>query len=71
MNRRILTISKVSRSSGGHGRSGSVASIRLTGKWLERLGFVAGERISVEGGDGSVVLRLVEQNENANAKEAS
>jgi len=38
---------------------GSVPHLRLSGKWLARLGFLPGGKVAVEEGDGWITLRLV------------
>lgn len=56
MSERRLKVSSVTQQKKGQ-RDHSVASIRLSGKWLEELGFKAGDRFVVEESPGCVVLR--------------
>ena len=53
MKERRLTVSRVYQPSR---RSGPVASIRLTGRWLEQLGFGIGGRILVRESPGRIEL---------------
>ncbi len=58
MKKRKLTVSRATQQGSGHGsKSRSVASIRLSGKWLEELGFKTGDRFMVESSCGCLVLR--------------
>ena len=58
MNQRRLTVSRTTQQGAGHwSKSRTVASIRLSGKWLEELGFKTGDRFVVEESPGCVVLR--------------
>ncbi len=57
MSERKLTVSKIRQSSHRQGRiSQPVASIRMTGKWLEDLGFGIGERFVVRESPGRIEL---------------
>ena len=42
---------------------GSVPHLRLSGKWLARLGFLPGGKVAVEEGDGWITLRLFKKGE--------
>ena len=53
MEKRKLTVSRVYQPSR---RPGPVASIRLTGRWLERLGFEIGDRFVVRESPGRIEL---------------
>ena len=57
MSERRMKVSSVTQSSGRRTRERTVASIRLSGKWLEELGFRTGERFVVEESLGCVILR--------------
>lgn len=47
MRSRVLTVSKINRPSREIDQYKAVASIRLSGSWIEALGFRAGNRIEV------------------------
>ncbi len=53
MNERRMTVSKVYQPSR---RSEPVASIRLTGRWVENLGFEIGDRFVVRESPGRIEL---------------
>jgi formylmethanofuran dehydrogenase subunit D len=58
MKERRLKVSSVNQQRAGRWAGyRSVASIRLSGKWLEELGFKTGDRFVVEESPGCVVLR--------------
>ena len=63
MSERRMKVSSVTQSSGRRTRARTVASIRLSGKWLEELGFRTGERFVVEESFGCVILRAETQKE--------
>lgn len=54
MNNRVLSISYVSAN------NNEVPSIRLQGKWLEKLGFKHGNKVFVEEAKGEIILRLID-----------
>ncbi len=57
MSERILTVSKINQPSRRPwGSSKPVASIRLTGIWLEKLGFGIGDRFVVRESPGRIEL---------------
>jgi toxic protein SymE len=56
MSERRLKVSSVTQPKTGQ-RDRTVASIRLSGKWLEEAGFQTGDRFVVEATPGCVVLR--------------
>ena len=58
MSERRLKVSSVNQPRAGRWSTPrTVASIRLSGKWLEELGFKTGDRFVVEESPGCVVLR--------------
>ena len=57
MSERRLKVSSVTQQTGQKKESRTVAMIRLSGKWLEELGFKTGDRYVVEESPGCVVLR--------------
>ncbi len=57
MSKRVLTVSKINQpSSRPRESSKPVASIRLTGLWLEKLGFGIGDRFVVRESPGRIEL---------------
>jgi formylmethanofuran dehydrogenase subunit D len=57
MSERRMKVSSVTQPAGRRAKDRSVASIRLSGKWLEELGFRTGDRFIVEESPGCVILR--------------
>lgn len=57
LNLRVLSISSMSSKN-----CKSIPSIRLQGKWLESLGFLAGEKVIVEQNEGEVIIRCITRN---------
>ena len=56
MSSRILTVSRTCRPFGTMGESKPVASIRLSGSWIEALGFTAGSKFEVREQPGRIEL---------------
>jgi len=57
MTRQILEVTQEVQPTGAFGEGKAIVSIRLTGNWLEGLGFRIGERVAVEEHYEGVVLR--------------
>jgi hypothetical protein len=63
MSSKILTVSQIFRPSGTMGEGRSVASIRMSGSWLEELGFTSGSKFEVREQPGRIELVAAKEGE--------
>lgn len=62
---RKLTVSETFRYMTAEHRAVYAPSIRLQGKWLEKLGFTAGCQVQIEGQHGELIIRVMQGGEQA------
>jgi len=62
---RKLTVSETFRYLTAEHRAVYAPSIRLQGKWLERLGFTAGSQVCIEERQGEMTIRVIQGGEQA------
>jgi formylmethanofuran dehydrogenase subunit D len=63
MSSKKLTVSQIFRSTGTMGERKAVASIRMSGSWLEELGFKSGSKIEVREQPGRIELIAAKEGE--------